>query len=257
MPLPVNPIPSTAPSRDLTDAEFAELDELLTATPAPLQPCDAVMLDGFLCGILVQSELIAPEEWLPYVFDFDGRARLSDAADSAWYQRTTSLILRRHAALNRAIAESGWFDPLVLEFDEEHPRLPPADGGPDPMEGLSLVSQAVMPWVAGFQHAAISFPVLSELTNDAVMNALARLYRHLPADTPEEREVVELLDREHPLPTLEDALEELVLTVADLYDLTQAERYRVDTVKRTQPKVGRNDPCPCGSGKKFKQCHGQ
>jgi preprotein translocase subunit SecA len=23
------------------------------------------------------------------------------------------------------------------------------------------------------------------------------------------------------------------------------------------PKVGRNDPCPCGSGKKFKHCHGQ
>lgn len=25
---------------------------------------------------------------------------------------------------------------------------------------------------------------------------------------------------------------------------------------RTEPKVGRNDPCPCGSGKKFKKCHG-
>jgi preprotein translocase subunit SecA len=25
----------------------------------------------------------------------------------------------------------------------------------------------------------------------------------------------------------------------------------------TMPKVGRNDPCPCGSGKKFKHCHGQ
>ncbi len=25
---------------------------------------------------------------------------------------------------------------------------------------------------------------------------------------------------------------------------------------RHPPKVGRNDPCPCGSGKKFKQCHG-
>jgi preprotein translocase subunit SecA len=24
-----------------------------------------------------------------------------------------------------------------------------------------------------------------------------------------------------------------------------------------EPKVGRNDPCPCGSGKKFKQCHGK
>jgi len=28
------------------------------------------------------------------------------------------------------------------------------------------------------------------------------------------------------------------------------------TVVRSQPKVGRNDPCPCGSGKKYKKCHG-
>jgi preprotein translocase subunit SecA len=28
------------------------------------------------------------------------------------------------------------------------------------------------------------------------------------------------------------------------------------TVRRSQPKVGRNDPCPCGSGKKYKKCHG-
>ena len=26
---------------------------------------------------------------------------------------------------------------------------------------------------------------------------------------------------------------------------------------RAAPKIGRNDPCPCGSGKKFKQCHGR
>ena len=30
----------------------------------------------------------------------------------------------------------------------------------------------------------------------------------------------------------------------------------VRTVKREEPKVGRNDPCPCGSGKKYKKCHG-
>ncbi len=29
------------------------------------------------------------------------------------------------------------------------------------------------------------------------------------------------------------------------------------TIPREQPKVGRNDPCPCGSGKKFKHCHGR
>jgi uncharacterized protein YchJ len=30
----------------------------------------------------------------------------------------------------------------------------------------------------------------------------------------------------------------------------------VQTIKRDGPKVGRNDPCPCGSGKKYKKCHG-
>jgi len=31
---------------------------------------------------------------------------------------------------------------------------------------------------------------------------------------------------------------------------------KVETVRRSEPKVGRNDPCPCGSGKKYKKCHG-
>jgi preprotein translocase subunit SecA len=29
-----------------------------------------------------------------------------------------------------------------------------------------------------------------------------------------------------------------------------------ETFVRNQPKVGRNEPCPCGSGRKYKQCHG-
>jgi preprotein translocase subunit SecA len=34
------------------------------------------------------------------------------------------------------------------------------------------------------------------------------------------------------------------------------EEGKIKTVVRDQPKVGRNDPCPCGSGKKYKKCHG-
>lgn len=34
-------------------------------------------------------------------------------------------------------------------------------------------------------------------------------------------------------------------------------RAKPSTFKRVDKKVGRNDPCPCGSGKKFKQCHGR
>ena len=32
---------------------------------------------------------------------------------------------------------------------------------------------------------------------------------------------------------------------------------KIETFRRAAPKVGRNDPCPCGSGKKFKKCCGK
>jgi preprotein translocase subunit SecA len=40
-------------------------------------------------------------------------------------------------------------------------------------------------------------------------------------------------------------------------DGEEGKRPKQETVVRAQPKVGRNDPCPCGSGKKYKKCHGQ
>ncbi|MCL2231116.1 MAG: SEC-C metal-binding domain-containing protein, partial [Treponema sp.] len=39
--------------------------------------------------------------------------------------------------------------------------------------------------------------------------------------------------------------------------MNRASRPEAATVVRSQPKVGRNDPCPCGSGKKYKHCHGK
>ncbi len=41
---------------------------------------------------------------------------------------------------------------------------------------------------------------------------------------------------------------------AEVQKNTTAPTIEKEPVKRTAPKVGRNDPCPCGSGKKFKQC---
>jgi uncharacterized protein len=261
-PTPAIPSNAALSARDLSDEEFVELDELLADTPEPLQPLDVVMLDGYLCGVLVQPVLLTEADWLPAVFDFDSRP-LPPGHDPAWLARCTGLILRRHAALNRAMVEDGWFDPLVLEDDEEGSAeaaaLPeaPEDASGDPMAGLSAVSRPLMPWVAGFHHAIGTFPALADMPDEAVSLALARLFRHLPAETDDERETVATLDREFPLASVEEALEELVVTVADLSDLTRDARYHVDTVQRSSPKLGRNDPCHCGSGKKFKQCHGK
>ena len=241
----------TVSTQDLSDAELDELQQLLGQAPAPFEPLDVVMLDGFLAGVIVQPVLLADEAWLPHVFDFDAQP-LPDDADPAWRERTTTLVRRRHAALRRQIAEDGWFDPVVLEPDDWNP--PATD---DPAASLNPVSQAVYPWVAGFQLALEAFPDLLEQPDTDIDLALARLYRHLPPSNDEERELIAALDADHPLATLDDAVDDLIQVVVELSDLTEKRRYQVETVRREAPKVGRNDPCPCGSGKKYKACHGK
>jgi uncharacterized protein len=250
---------------DLTDAEFAQLDELLMSAPEPLRPLDAVMLDGYLCGVIVQPRLVEPAEWLPGVYDVEAELGLDDVP-ADWRARCEPLIVRRHAALVRSLADDGWFNPLVLEAPDDEDGVDggteagaaPADAeaAAEEDDGEDDIAVVLAPWVTGFQYAASRFPELHEIEDDDVAAALARLYRHLPAETDEEREVVEMLDEEHPLPDLDAAIEDLVNAVADLNDLTSERRFHVETVRRDAPKVGRNDPCPCGSGRKYKQCHG-
>lgn len=248
---PASRPPTPTIDRDLNDAEFEELEGLLAATPEPLQPLDAVMLDGYLCGVLVQPVLIDIDAWLPPIFDFDARP-LPDGVPS---ERTRTLIERRFTAINRALAEDGWFDPLILELDAA--SLASESAAAKRAEiGIDAISEPLLPWVAGFHHATNHFTALNEITDDDVATAIARLYRHLPAESDDERAVVAMMQRERPLETLDDAIDELVSAVADLYDLTAKQRYQVKTVKHETPKQGRNDPCACGSGKKFKQCHG-
>lgn len=265
-------------AHDLSDAEFDELDELLAITPEPLEPLDASMLDGYLAGVLVQPRLIPIEEWLPPIFDYEGRA-LPDDIDPAWLARIRSLVERRFASLNQSMLEQGWFYPVVLDLEAEEAA---AEDGEAPAEGAAEASadaavdaeaeepvdpdapqlpedpitQALLPWVGGFEYAAVTFPDLHEQADDNINALLARLYRHLPAETPEEVEIVELLNEEHPLKNIDEAIEDLILTVVDLQEATEQQRYHVEQVRRDTPKLGRNDPCHCGSGKKFKNCHG-
>jgi uncharacterized protein len=247
---PSRPPPGGA-AHDLGDAEFVELDELLAEVPEPLEPLDVVMLDGFLAAIVVQPELIEPERWLPYVFDAGGH-RWGEAEPTRQQLRAQELIGRRFAAMNRSLAEFRSFDPLILEAEESSPDE--TETGAEPM--LDATSRAILPWVAGFEFAASIFAGLDDIGDDAVTTALARLYRFLPAEGEDDQATQAIVAKERPIDSLDGAIEEIVACVADLYDLTEPLRYQVETVRRATPKVGRNDPCPCGSGRKFKQCHG-
>src|SRR6059058_2547963 len=102
-----------AVARDLGDGEWDALDELLAQMPEPLEPLDIVMLDGYLCGVIVQPVALEPTAWLPHVFDLEG-AGLPERVDAAWQRQVTALVMRRHAALTRSIVEDGGFDPVVF-----------------------------------------------------------------------------------------------------------------------------------------------
>ena len=110
------PMPSAKPGKPLTltEAELDELQRLADAVPAPLEPLDVSMIDGFLCGVLLQPKPIAPARWLPFVTDVDGRA-LPRGFDPT---RLHALVQRRHAELDAAIGQRRWFDPWVFELDD-------------------------------------------------------------------------------------------------------------------------------------------
>ena len=241
--------------RDLSDAEVGELDDLLAAIPAPFEAPDVVAVDGFLCGVWAQPVLIDPAQWLPMALDWNwgepGAGVLTPDAPgwhAAKHERLQALLLRRFEALNVMLVEDGWFDPLVMQVlgDDDQP-----------LTGAPAIEASLGPWVMGFEHAQNHFPQLQDLGRPEVPDLLACLYRHLPAQSDEERAYTQALDQEHPLKSLDVAIEDLVGNVVELVDLARAERVRVNTVRRAGPKLGRNDPCHCGSGKKFKACHGR
>jgi uncharacterized protein len=187
--------PATQP---LSEAELDELQALLDAVPAPLEPLDVSMLDGFLCGTLVQPQRIPETRWLAHVTDADGRP-LPAGVDP---KRLHELARRRHAELDRAIGQRQWFDPWVFELET-----------PDAVE-------AVYPWVAGFATAMDVFPALMQRDAPALTPALALLYRHLdPDDLEDADELLEEMESLEPPADLTEAVEELVRATLLLADI--------------------------------------
>jgi len=88
-----------------------------------------------------------------------------------------------------------------------------------------------------------------------VPDLLDSIWRHLPEQDETQQAMTKALDEEHPLNSLDAGIEALVFDIVDLAEIAVQQR-KTQTVVREQPKVGRNDPCPCGSGRKYKQCHG-
>ncbi len=210
---PDNPPREGAPP--WSERELDELQALLDRVPAPLEPLDVSMLDGFLCGVLVQPRAAPALCWLPHITDADGRA-LPRGFDAT---RLHALALRRHAELNDAITRRQWFDPWVFELSDVVDDAEAADDVDEEGESPAAVD-AVYPWVAGFATALELFPQLMEQTSPALTEPLALLYRHLdPDDLEDADELLAEIESLEPPAELSEAVEGLVRATLLLADV--------------------------------------
>lgn len=192
----------------LSEADLERLQALLDTLPPPLEPLDVSMLDGYLCGVLLQPEAVPLERWLPPLLDIHSESPSAPGerpAPPRVSDELVALLRRRHKELNLAIIGRQWFDPWVFELDE--------DAGP---------SESVLPWVAGFAHALDAHPALMKLPEEPMLEPLAALYLHLDPDDLEDADtLLEEIEALEPPTDLEQAVEGLVSAVLMLADVSR------------------------------------
>ena len=177
----------------------------------------------------------------PYIFSEEG-----DPATLPEDDRILELLDIRLNEIQAALAAKGGLDPVIFPLVDDNDEIITDE------EGI----EALEPWASGFFFGMMHWR--EDLIADDEINSLATpIIRNISPDdfeTPEEAEqfVHEYRSGEMPK-NLEDALYDLVKAVFDLKQLVDPNK----PVVREEPRVGRNDPCPCGSSKKFKQCCGK
>jgi uncharacterized protein len=199
----------------LSETELQQLQALLDGIPGTLEPLDVVMIDGYLCGVLLQPEAVPAERWLALIPDVDGRA------PPARFDLATmrALVQRRHAELDAAIARRQWFDPWIYQLDDE-----------------ASLTETVLPWVAGFATAVDAFTTLMDRHEDALLEPLATLYRHLdPGDLEDADALLAEIETLAPPETLAEAVEDLVRSVLLMADVARPVAGRLAAAPKLRP----------------------
>lgn len=223
--------------RPLADADYDRLDTLLDA----LDNDDAMIveeLDGFLAALACGAELVPADEYLPEILGLpDDAAGLDDIP-----AELLELIERQRTQIEAALAGQR-FAP-VLAHDEQ--------GQPD---GVA--------WAVGFLRGVEMRPegwetMLEEGEFVDALDAVEMLVATLDDEMPAPAQALGHQERNA-------LIDQMMADVADIHEFfrpfrkagTLPQAMRIETVRRDAPKAGRNDPCPCGSGRKYKLCCGR
>lgn len=209
------------------EAARSRLMELLDAKSEAhnTMRCDEVQ--GFMMALLSGPDALNPTNWLPEIL---GEESLFDAKERTEIERLVmAMAADMRMKLNEKILPDLWF------YEDEA-------GNPDfytwcnaYLYALDIVPTDWFEAVDQEEFEDLFYPIM----------ALGGIY-----DEERNGEVIlHLTEKE--LAQLESELPHVLL---DIYWYWQAIINKPQTVRREGDKTGRNDPCPCGSGKKYKAC---
>ena len=221
--------------------DLETLDSFLMSENAPPESMMLSDLDGFLTGIAVGPELILPSEWLPLIWG--GEA--PEFVDEAEAEAILGTIMGRYNEILRQVQDDT-LDPIF--WADRDGALIAADWAEGFLQAIMLRADAWKPLFKSKRDGQLLFPILA-LCGDENGDSLLGL-------TPGEEDTV-----------MEEAAEFIptcVIAIAAYWRAKGPPQVSMPFTagspqqpERASTKVGRNDPCPCGSGKKFKKCCGK
>jgi len=215
-----------------------KLDAMLEALPPENDPLMLSEIDGFLAGVTVSPEMIPPSEWMPLIWNRAGNEAFAFESEGQ-LRGITDLVMKFYNSVGRSLRQG------------EDSYQPIYDMAPDLDQPVCLF------WLSGFSLAMQLRPegwsqILASPDEDA-QGALSILLTLINIDD----EDLDMADdkRDELLRQSPDLIARCVQTLDD-WRRARDSAFAPPAWRVDRPKVGRNDPCPCGSGKKYKKCCG-
>jgi uncharacterized protein len=215
----------------LTDDERDWLSGFLTSRQAPISTMTFEMLDGMLTALVIGPAMVLPSEYMPEIWGTEnGTGPEWDSIEQVQY--FMNLVTKHWNAIAARRNAGAPHDPFILEFGDAERGRTWAKGF---MVGVELGQTSWDPMFQDMRAAEIGASIFALVRDDP------ELFEDRV--TPEIR--AEILEQ---LP--------VILQIIAAYWRDPDRRLPPREPARST-KVGRNDPCPCGSGKKFKKCCGR
>lgn len=231
----------------LTDDQLDRL-ELLLEDPSLEESMRLDEIQGYLCAALSGPQPVAEEEWLADILG-------SEDAMETEVGREAAELLRAFASALEAELSSGE-PPVLLLYPKDDNEEGPSDYAPWCQAYLAGVDAAEEDW---FEFLGEEEDRNDADDNDEISYLDERLFPLMvltgEAEAAAREHGEEWPDGEEGAQIQNDCEEDLPQAVVDIFLFWAAKR-GITTIRREEPKIGRNDPCSCGSGKKYKQCCG-